>query len=263
MKKTNLLLALILIFATNLLAQDDMSKAFWQSKRVVIDSDSREWEKPLNFYNDQSELLFTISNDSTNLYFCFSNNSEGKIFRMMRAGWQIHFSWKVKKKKHAASIAFPAVVTAMQEKKNEEGSLRNSKDFNDLINSYKLNLTSFTTTGFSTQNGILPINKNEGIRIGIGRDSTQSVVYEIAIPLKELFTENTIQLNEKLKVNIVINTMEKRPRNAENEEHNTGGMSGHRRGQGGYGGGGHRGNGGGNSPFEKISFEQEFRLTQK
>ena len=59
-------------------AQDGISEAKWQVTPIVIDGNDNEWSHPFNFYDNQSALIFSISNDSKNLYICFSNNDRMK-----------------------------------------------------------------------------------------------------------------------------------------------------------------------------------------
>ena len=70
-------------------AQDGISEAKWQVTPIVIDGNDNEWSHPFNFYDNQSALIFSISNDSKNLYICFSNNDRMKTGKMMKAGWSL------------------------------------------------------------------------------------------------------------------------------------------------------------------------------
>jgi len=287
MKKTKLLILAIVAFASNLAAQDDVSSAHWQSKSITIDGINKEWVKPLRFHDDESGLMFSISNDSTNLYLCFSNIDDKKSIKMMRAGWKIEFLSKEKKKKFDASITFPAVAMAMgtpvksigtgdgnDDNRKNSFNKRSSADLSDLINTYKLHLVSVTVAGMKTKNGELPLINNNGLQIGVGKDTIQYIVYEFAIPLKELYADNTSNLNEKIKMNVTVNAMERPVRSGGGEGGRGGrsgggmggGMGGGRGGRGSYGGGG--GNRGGNSSdrsamYEKNNFNQEFKLTNK
>ena len=190
-------------------AQQDVSQAFLQTKTVSIDGISSEWQKPFNLYDGSTGLLFTISNDSTNLYFCFTANDETKARKMMRAGWAITLSSKEKNKKVNASIVFAKrQMMEGENKMNHEGNWHKHGSFTEIVNNYKLQLTAITASGFKTKNGTMPWINENGINIAVGVDSTDGIVYEVSIPLKELFDANVLQNNEQLSLNVEVNALE-------------------------------------------------------
>lgn len=100
---------------------------------------------------------------------------------------------------------------------------------NHVIDSYRLQLQSIAVKGFISNQTELKLNDKNGIGIAIGADSSRFIVYEIAIPLKELMTGNSVQLDELITLNVSVNAMD-RPT----------GSSGDRGGRAGRGGGGSR-----------------------
>ncbi len=193
-------------------AQQDVTQAFIQTKTVSIDGINREWQKPFNLYDGSTGLLFTIANDSTKLYFCFTANDETKARKMMRAGWSISLSSKEKNKKVNASVVFPKrQMMEGENKTNREGNWRKHGAFIDIVNNYKLQLTTITASGFKTKNGTMPWTNENGINIAVGVDSTDGIVYEVSIPLKELYDANVLQYNEQLSLNVEVNPLEAPP----------------------------------------------------
>lgn len=210
MKKNSYSILLILLFSVKLLAQSDVSQARWQSAKVITDGSNNEWRKPLNLYDAITGLLFTIANDSTNLYLCFTNNDERKVTKLMKAGWSIEIYSKEKNKKFDATIVFPAVQMISDPGKDEGVTKTERADFKNETALYRLNVQTVKTTGFVTSNGDIPVVSSNGINIGIGADSTQEIIFELAVPLKELMAKNNIQLNEEMALNITVNKL-KRP----------------------------------------------------
>lgn len=207
MKKNIVVPLLILILQVT--AQQDVSQAFRQTKAVTVDGINSEWQKPFNLYDGSTGLLFTIANDSANIYFCFTANDETKARKMMRAGWEIALSSKEKNKKVNASIVFAKrQMMEGENNMNHDNSWRKHGSFTEIVNNYKLQLTSITASGFKTKNGTLPWTNENGINIALGVDSTDGIVYEVAIPLKELFDVNAIQYNEQLSLNVEVNSLE-------------------------------------------------------
>ena len=276
MKKNSCSLVIILLFTVSLSAQDGITSARWQPAGIVTDGNNNEWDKPLNLYDAESGLLFTVTNNSKTLYFCFTAKDGRKISKLMKAGWGIEISSKEKKKKFDAAITFPAIQMINSPGKDPGIAQNERPDFKNDIDLYKLNLQTIKTTGFVSANGDIPLLTNDKINIGVGADSSQEIIFEIAIPFKELFPGNDAALKEALTLGVTVNAL-KRPAYQGNTDGRSsfGGGGGGRMGGGGGGrmGGGRRGGGGGGGTrssgdladrsqlFSKVSFKQKFRLT--
>ncbi|MES2003762.1 MAG: hypothetical protein V4450_04520 [Bacteroidota bacterium] len=249
-------------FSTTLMAQEDVSLAKWQSTPVIIDGNENDWEQPFNLFDNKSGLIFTISNDQKNLYLCFTDKEAQKAEKLMRAGWSIELISSEKKRKFDAIISFPKI---------EDPNSNTRTEFRNQVGIYKKEMVTVKAKGFVTNNGDIPLDNKDGISIGIGTDDRQSIVYEIAIPIKQLTEEQNLQFNELITLDITVNAMNK-PAGAQSNTTRSGGFSG---GGGRMGGGGGRmggGRRGGNfsasdnssadrsSLFDKVSFKQKIRL---
>jgi hypothetical protein len=287
MKKISLVLFGLIALFLNGQAQGDVSKARWSQKEIVIDGNDNEWTKPLNFYDDKTGLLFAISNDSRNVYFAFSCNDELKMYKMMTSGWSLELSSKEKNKKFSTTITFPAIKT-IGSMKRVGSQFEKKSDVNPLIKVYKQQLQSVLTKGFISNQAELKLNNQnqsaQQIDIAVGTDTLRALVYEIAIPLKELMAGNSVQLDELITLNVAVNAMNHpsagrsqagRGGNLSEDGMSEmgGGMGGGRGGMGGMGGGrggmsrGGGSYGGGGSYdrsgiFERASFKQKFTLTK-
>ena len=258
-----------LLVTSFLLAQDGISESKWQSNPISIDGNDNEWAHPLNFFDTQSALIFSISNDANYLYVCFSNNDRMKTGKMMKAGWSIEFQSSEKKRKFDASIVFP---------KSIDPGINMRSDFNAAVKIYKSEIQTIKTKGFQTTNGDIALSNKEGIDIEVGADETEKIVYEFKIPLKELMQEDKIQLNEIITLELTVNSLPK-PTNTSSGEGTKGSYGGGHGGggRGGGMGGGRMGgsHGGGNynrentgsidrtSLYEKVSFKQKIRLVKQ
>lgn len=293
MHKISWTLVVILALTLNGMAQSDVSKARWKSKEIVVDGNDREWTKPLNFYNDKSGLMFAICNDQRNVYFAFTVNDEMKMRKLMGAGWSIELSSKEKERKFNATLTFPAVkLSGMGKRPGSE--FEKKVPGNPFIDAYRLQIQSVAVKGFLTSQTEVNLNDKNGIDIAIGADSSRFIFYELAIPLKELMTGNSVHLDELITLNISVNAMD-RPTTDGDREGRSGRSGGGSRGEmsdmggsmqgggmGGRSGGGRGGIGGGrggmsrggggyssggsgdrSGVFEKVSFKQKFTLTKE
>jgi len=285
MHKISWTLVAFLTLTLNGLAQSDVSKARWKSKEIVIDGNDREWTKPLNFYDDKSGLLFAISNDQRNVYFAFTVNDEMKMRKLMSAGWSVELSSKEKDRKFNATLTFPSVkLQGMGKRPGSEFEKKVAG--NPVIDSYRLQLQSIAVKGFLSNQTELKLNDKNGIDIAIGADSSLFIVYEIAIPLKELMADYSVQLDELITLNVSVNAMDRPAGGGErggragrggggsrSELSDMGGMGGGRSGggRGGMGGGrpggmsregGYSGSGDRSGLSERASFKQKFTLSK-
>jgi hypothetical protein len=289
MKNILLMILFFTAYSMELSAQGDVSKARWIAKAMKVEGSDREWTKPLNFYDNATGLMFAIGNDKENIYLCFTVNEELRMKRLMSAGWNLEFTSNVKQKKFKAKLSFPAVNMLNVRKK--ENPLEKKPKGDEFVKSYLLQFTKITCKGFRSKVSEVALNSREHIRVGVGADSIQHVVFEIAIPLKELYVPDLLQLNELITMNVTVNALE-RPSSGGGPGGGMGGrsgggmpggMGGGRRGggmpggmSGGMGGGGMSGGMRGErsgveysqgaqgeriNPFEKSSFKQKFTLS--
>lgn len=287
MKKISFIFIALTAITLNGWSQSDVTNARRKSKEIIIDGNDHEWTKPLNFNNDRAGLLFAICNDSRNLYFAFSCKDEMKMRKILSAGWSVDLSSKEKNKKFNAIIIFPEV------KKLALGIIPGSRidkktDPKLLINVYLSEIIAAKTKGFQSNQEKVQLNDQntpaDRINIALGADSIQNLVYEIAIPLKELLAETLFQFDEQIILSVTINELERTSLGGgQSEAGRPGGemseMGGGRSGGGRSGGG--RGGSGGSRPggftpsggsnnsgndssglFERVSFKQKFMLTK-
>jgi hypothetical protein len=247
------------VFAVSLSAQEDVSPSKWQENKIVIDGHISEWNPPFNLFDNKSGLIFTIKNDQKNLYLCFTENEELKAEKLMKAGWSFELSSSEKKRKFTASISFPKI---------EDPNINIHGDFTHQVSYYKMDLVSIKTKGFVSNNGDIPLLNTNGINIGIGAENEQKIIYEIAIPIKELMPEDKLQLNELITLDVTVNGLGKS--DGQSVASNTSGFGGGRMG-GGRMGGGRRGGSSQSdmsgsdrsSLLDKVGFTQKFRLVTK
>ena len=290
MKKFSLALfaCIAVIFSSS--AQSDVSPSRWKTGEIVVDGNDKDWQKPLNFYDDASGLNYAISNDKENLYLVFSVSDQMKMRKLMRSGWTIELSSKAKKRKFDAILRFPEVKMAGKGFQKGSSPMENRAEGNLMIKDYQSQMPDLTISGFKSKQTELKLNSRKDIQVAVGASNDENLIYEIAIPIKELMAENLLQLNEMITLNVNVNEMT-RPsgggsyggggRPGGGGGRSGGGMSGGGGGGrmgGGMGGGGGRsgggmsrggggggswnggGSGGRSNPFESASFKQKFVL---
>jgi hypothetical protein len=175
----------LLFIASNAVAQSDVAKANW-APVMKVDGSADEWSQPLRFYDNDSKLFYSFVNDDKNLYLCFETDDEVNQAKIMRAGIKVSLSIKGKDK-HKVSIDFPVVekTTAPEEEKPKVPGQRS--DHGDFRTAFLLHHTTMEIKGFVTKDTVISINDSSGINVAMNWDATNKFIYEIAIPLKELY----------------------------------------------------------------------------
>lgn len=176
--------------------QDDVTMARYPEKPVVADGHTDEWRMPLNLFDNKTGFVFTVANDKENLYLCFTAREELKAERLMKAGWEIELSSSEKKRKFNATLMFPPV---------NDANISLNGEYRNQVSYYKMGMPAVQAKGFLTSNGDIPVQNGTGIRIGIGADNVQKLVYEIAIPLNEMMEAGKTHLNEIINLDITVN----------------------------------------------------------
>lgn len=259
MKKLFSVTAIIFLFAAGLSAQEEASQAKWQANKILIDGNVNDWDHPFNLFDYQSGLLFTLGNDHKMLYLCFTTHEQVKAEKLMKAGWTLRILSSEKNRKFDVSIAFPKTGGISANLKSE---------FKNEVGLYKMNLLSVNTKGFLTNNGEAPLVNNNGINIGIGLDDAQQIIYEIAIPIKELIQEDKLQLNELISLDITVNALGKQEagQTVASTKYGSGGgrmgIGGRKTGRSSFA---ERDNAATQkfNLFDKVNFKQKFRLSNQ
>lgn len=281
--KTYYWLTLFVILLLNAHAQSDVATAVWMQQHVLIDGKGNEWEQPLNFYDDNTKLLFAIGNDSSNIYFCFESKDPLNQMKLMRAGMKITLTSKGKSK-HNATIEFPlppnGQVTenndtwdySMQNHDNENKNApytHQNHDTGFLRKNFIMNHLMMNVEGFTSVNGIIPVKNPSGISAAIDWDSASYLIYELAIPEKEFFGNDYTpkDVSNEIALSVEVNALHHasmQGSNGNNHDYHGGGQYGGGTHSGSFGGGGmHHGGSKQWSDADRASLDVKTSFKQK
>lgn len=200
---------LVLFFITSSILAQDNPSAQWTKNKIIVDGNVQDWNS-LKHYDNQSRLFFDFKNDSNNLYLCFQTKDEINQAKIMRSGMKIILSDKINGK-HKSTINFPlgvkhAVKSANSEDKIQPDPLASHQSKHAL---FLESDTVMEVKGFANKNGIISSDDISAIHAAINWDSANTLTYEIAIPLKELFgnTFNVKDISKEISLNVIINAM--------------------------------------------------------
>lgn len=224
---------------------------------VVIDGNLQEWGDSLSYYNDATQVNYTLANDKDHLYLVLKTNDSVEQAKILRSGVTFSIDTKARKKS-SYSVTFPMYqeenksfgsTGADQEKKLEAG----------LTKLRKIQVEGFKDVEYDQ----ITIDNTYGFKVAIEYDNRGYLVYEEAIPLALLHAD---ELKKNVwAFNIKINGQQRAALKTNTDEagRNTG-MGGRggggRGGRGGAGGRGGRGGGfsNGNTPNNPSSGSMDF-----
>jgi len=246
--------------AANSFAQSDVAKANW-APVVKVDGNADEWAQPLRFYDNDSKLFYSFVNDDKTLYLCFATDDEVNQAKIMRAGIKVSLSTKTKDK-HKVSIDFPVIAKAEDSARTEEKPRTPGQKFDrgDFKTAFLAHHTTMEIKGFSTKDGVININDNSGINVAMNWDAANKCIYEVAIPLKELYGEGYTadDIAKDISLTAEINAL-KKGEGGDKAYNGRGGGGGGRMGGGRMGGGrmgGGRGGGNRGASMENNTEEK-------
>lgn len=184
MKTSKFSTILFLFVLTGSFAQEDV-RGKWRTKAIRVDGVPSEWANPLRLYHAETGLFFDIQNDSSTLYFCFQSKDEATQLKINKLGMKVEIIARGKQKCKAA-IEFP--ISGKKDNMIEDPkTIGEEHNITHLKQGFILQHANYASSGFITQNGVLPLSDTSAIRLAMNWDANNVLTYEIAIPFKEMF----------------------------------------------------------------------------
>jgi hypothetical protein len=178
--RTILLCFFTVLFSLAATSQVSRSRA---AGGITVDGSDAEWEQPLAFYDPASLLMFGLANDSTHLYLCIKTTDRENQVKIMRGGMKVTFQLG---RKREAAVTYPLPLAndplpGVDERAQQADHARLKKTFFQSHNLLRLE-------GFVSYRGPIRTENNDTpIQPVISWDSTGAMVYEVSIPLEEIF----------------------------------------------------------------------------
>jgi hypothetical protein len=237
----------------------------YQKNPIIVDGSSSEWKDTLQ-YDYSSKIWYSLTNDSTNIYVRLMFVDESLQQKVRKLGLTVWFDTTACKKK-LFGIGFPVKHEPGQEGQfgaDDAPGNRNKKGFeDDPLSAMQQDVEVF---GYSSKNDYRKYVMSESpFKPSIGKGEFNSTIYELAIPLKELFKNRKYAFGKVLSVGFITGKMElpnmEKGGMPERGEMPGGGMGSEGGGMGG-GRGMHSGGGreSGSTPRNMESMQQEIQL---
>ena len=248
-------LALQIISAGAIFAQEIILSLNPPSTAVIIDGKNTEWGDSLAYYNSESKLNYAIANDKQNIYLVIKTNDLVKQHYILSSGVTFSIDTKGRSKKSTFSVTFPKSVP--EEMRRSAPTLAENKQKVSTLSFRKIAVKGFKDI---TDDEISLPNVFD-IKVAVNFDNKGYMVYEEAIPL-ELFNAGELTKSE-WSFNIKLNPPAK-PESMVSEI-STAGLPSFAGGRGNGRSGGSRGAGGNRPNIEEqkpIDFWGKLKLSQ-
>jgi hypothetical protein len=171
----------------------------WQAIPVVADGKKTEWPSPYPYNNDKAMISYDISNDKDNLYITIQSGDAATELKLLRKGIVVWID-KTGGEQEITSICFPSdndKGPKRQERGNVDGQNNSSQNNRDLMQAVDKALSTangFYLQGFKNCRGKYNITDGDtcGIKVGVGLDEYDQLVWEAVIPFKTFYNKAII-----------------------------------------------------------------------
>jgi hypothetical protein len=269
-----------------------VSKTTWQSKPVVVDGQTNDWEIPLRFFDEKTKLGYSVTNDGENLYICVRATDDENVQGITRRGLQLWID-TTGKKGHQVGILFPLIehksgnseggkkqqgsqdgnTTADNQQKSSFMDMPDTAKENRMHRRFMENAKQMHVSGFKTvPDGVVELPDVYSLNLAVSWNSYNVLVYEASIPFKSFLKNPKADSSRVLGITFSFSVTPKRTQSegggGMHGGHGGGGGMGMGGGMGGggmggggmHGGGGHGGGGGGEEP-EQESVWMPFQIS--
>lgn len=171
---------LLLALTTMTMAFAGNNKSAYKSG-VTVDGVNTEWKTPLPRYNKNTGINYDISNDERNIYMIVRVADTTSQRQILQNGLEVWIN-KDGKKNNTTGITYP-----MAPDKAKTGS-KIKLQVGSTPDGFPRNIGELTLTGFLLENGRQPV-KDCPVKVAIRKDSSDCIVYELAIPFNTFYKE--------------------------------------------------------------------------
>lgn len=159
----------------------------WQASPIVVDGRRNDWPVPYPYDNSKAMITYAISNDKDNLYITLETGDPATELKILRRGLVVWID-KSASQTQNTSVCYPS--------DNEHGQTKAvaardmSKQIEEAINT----TDEFFLNGFKGCRGKFKIEQGDtcGIKVGIGLDEYNQLVWEAVIPFRTFYPKAEI-----------------------------------------------------------------------
>lgn len=180
----------------------------FQKNPIMADGSSSDWKDTLQ-YDNSSKIWYCVTNDSINLYVRLKFDDESLQKKVRMLGLTVWFDTTACRKK-LFGIGFPVMREPGQDDQFKLGNRNKNKDMKgfdeDPLSTLQQDVEVF---GYSSKNDYRKYVMTESpFKPSIGKGEYNSTIYELAIPLKDLFRDREYAFGKILSIGFITGKME-------------------------------------------------------
>jgi hypothetical protein len=165
----------------------------WQATPIVADGKRTDWPTPYPYEDKKAMISYAVSNDQYNLYITAATGDPSTELKILRNGLVVWIDRTASKDK-TMSICFPS-----DNNRNNGGQNISSRDMPQHIDEALANVNEFFIQGFKGCRGKFTLQQGDscGVKVGVGLDEYDQLVWEVVIPFKTFYTKNEIDMHDR------------------------------------------------------------------
>lgn len=177
------------LMCISILAFGQLSSSKWQSKPIIIDGDASDWETMPRFFNSEASVQYEFRNNANNLYIILKSSNRATQMQMLQAGFQVRLKVKTQPPSRMDITFAEHKKGTFQAGLMRMNSNRNQLQEKDAPKSFSMPRDTAILDGFQYTKGMITENGNDstGICFAKSRNNREQTVYEIQIPLREIY----------------------------------------------------------------------------
>ena len=179
--------------------QSQTIQSSWTEMEIIINGNNSEWGELPRFFDNSTRMFYEVKNDKDNLYLIYQTKEKSIENDILTAGFEIEIQVKAKPKVNAI-IKFPTLV---QDPEPNQQSTEH-KNIKNMRLSYCLQANSTFSKGFLNDNNFIRKDSTKNmLSYNFGWDRNESMIFELAIPLQNLFKKD-LAFEKRKKKKIII-----------------------------------------------------------
>lgn len=172
---------------------------------IVIDGKASDWKGVPFTLDPGTTLRYAFANDSANLYVCLTSTNPGMEDKIFRMGLKIFFD-TTGGRQESLGIQFPMPVDENALLAIAAAGGNDPKKSMDKYRQFiRLQENQYETFGWpGGGNGLNALGSQDFVTIGFTVDQEDIMIYELKIPLKNMFSDPSVAFTRPLGVGLYI-----------------------------------------------------------
>jgi hypothetical protein len=188
------ILTLLILVTTASHAQKFILSSLWRDSVIAVDGSPDDWDQPYRYFDSKSKLQYSIVNDTKYIYVSVKTNDPKAQMKIMRAGMDVWFDTKGKKKEMAI-IHFPLKTDPKldmnPDPSDPEQQTVEKPDIKKMRLDWSTSGKDIHTQGFKD----IPVSITQadstkyGIQAAIDWDRYDNMTYELKVPFSAFYKD--------------------------------------------------------------------------